>query len=381
MVILTWLLTILYFSLILTFIRTWIKLSEETIDLTGIKSQIRFSIIIPVRNEEENIRALLEDISKQEYAQDRYEVIVVDDHSTDGTVEKVKSFIHDFPNFFLIELDLKSPVISYKKKAIESGIHLSKGDVIITTDGDCRVKERWLQSINELIVKTGAVCVCGPVTYIKEDRFFTKLQTIEFAALLGSGAATITQKLPGMCNGANLAYKKEAFDSVEGFKGIDNINSGDDELLMHKLLKRYPDDVLFLKNQEGIVYTKANRDLNELYNQRKRWAGKWSYYKSNEVKVLAIFIFVFNAYIALGGIFVLTGLLNVKIFLFHFLLKALIEATFIILVLKFLKKKIHLFHLLLLQIVYPFYTIFFGIVANFGGYVWKDRKVNGKQDD
>lgn len=305
-------------------------------------------------------------------------MIIIDDHSTDSTSEKVHHFIKDRPNFTLIELTLSSPVVSYKKKSIERGISASTGNVIITTDGDCRVGKNWLGAINEMIVKTGAICICGPVTYIDDSKLFTGFQIMELAALLGSGAATITLGMPGMCNGANLIYKKEAFYSVQGFKSIDTIASGDDELLMHKLLKKYPGDVLFLKSRDAIVSTKANQDLAEFYNQRKRWAGKWSYYKSMTVKALAIFIFTFNLYIAFGGFLVLLEILTWKVYLFHFLLKALFESIFIIQILIFLKKKIDIFRLLLLQIVYPFYTVFFGIVANFGGYDWKDRKVNGK---
>lgn len=378
MVLLAWSLSILYFLLIATFVFTWSKIPCERIDTSEIKSNLKISIIIPVRNEETTILNLLDDIRNQHYPQEKYEVFIIDDHSTDSTSEKVTSFIKGVPNFFLIPLKIDAFVNSYKKKAIELGVQAASGDIIVTTDGDCRIGANWLKSINEMIVKTGAVCLCGPVTYSDNGTIFSNFQTIELAALLGSGAATISRGLPGMCNGANLIYKKEAFLSVQGFTGIDGIASGDDELLMHKLLEKYPNDVHFFKSREAIVSTKPNQTASELFHQRKRWAGKWSYYKSPFVIGLAVFVFVFNLYIALGGILILTGLLNWKLFLFHLFIKVIIESVFIIQILIFLKKKIHLFHLVLLQILYPFYTVFFGIVANFGGYEWKGRKVNGK---
>jgi cellulose synthase/poly-beta-1,6-N-acetylglucosamine synthase-like glycosyltransferase len=140
-------------------------------------------------------------------------------------------------------------------------------------------------------------------------------------------------------------------------------------------MKKYPHQVYFLKDQNAIVETKANQSVLQFYNQRKRWAGKWSYYKSAFVKVLALSIFSFNLYFVLGWFLIVAGGIDYKTFLVQYLTKALLEGFFIFDILKFLKKKIHLISFAFLQIVYPFYTTFFGIVANFGGYQWKGRKV------
>jgi cellulose synthase/poly-beta-1,6-N-acetylglucosamine synthase-like glycosyltransferase len=371
---LSWLLIACYGSLLLTFYYHWRRI-RITVTAGGVNSSpLKLSIIIPVRNEGNNILFLLQDLAKQQYPRDFFEVIVVDDQSTDATVDIVNKFSIQHPFVRLFHLQDNGSK-SFKKRALELGIEKSSGEIIITTDGDCRLKEYWLQTIGNFYKSTNAICICGPVTYITEPKFFNHLQMIEFAALLGSGAATIQMKQPGMCNGANFSYKKEVFKEVEGFANIDGIASGDDELLMHKILGRYPSRVYFLKDESAIVETKANPKLKDFYQQRKRWAGKWSFYKSLFVKTLALFIFAFNLYFAAGWLLVILGWIDLKMFLIHYLLKALIEGFFIVDVLKFLKKKIHLFPFVLLQILYPFYTTFFGIVANFGGYEWKGRNL------
>jgi cellulose synthase/poly-beta-1,6-N-acetylglucosamine synthase-like glycosyltransferase len=361
-----------YLSLLLVFLISWSKI--PTRKKVNKNALYRISIVVAVRNEADNILLLLNGLMEQDYPLERYEIIIIDDRSTDDTYSIVSSFKTNCKILKLLRNDLDDS-LSPKKKALEMGISHSNGEIIVTTDGDCRVAKNWLNSINRHF-QDGVHCVCGPVTYINRPSIFGQLQIIEFAALLGAGAATINMKGPGMCNGANFSYRKAAYQAVEGFKDIDSVASGDDELLMHKILKRFPGSVVFMKDENAIVETESNLSWRLFYNQRKRWASKWSYYKSPIVKALAIFIFLFNLYMVSSAVLVAFGVINWKVFLIQYIVKLLFEALFIFRILKFLKKKIHLIHFLVLQILYPLYTTFFGIVANFGGYEWKDRKVN-----
>ncbi|MEI9943927.1 MAG: glycosyltransferase [Chitinophagaceae bacterium] len=96
------------------------------------RSSIKISVIIPARNEEENIGKLLNALNEQTYPKESFEIIVVDDHSEDGTTNIVSTF----PRVKLISLK-DDNINSYKKKAIETGIAAATGELIVTTDADC----------------------------------------------------------------------------------------------------------------------------------------------------------------------------------------------------------------------------------------------------
>ncbi len=332
------------------------------------------TVIIPVRNEAENINRLLEDLNHQTYG--NFEAIVADDSSTDGTLAIVQAYIRSV-GYALRALPLADErTASPKKRAITQSIALAKGDLIVTTDGDCRAGPSWLATIAGFYQQTGAKLISGPVTFTTSGRVFDSLQIVEFASLIGSGACTLALGQPTMCNGANLCYEKRVFAEVGGFAGVDHLASGDDEFLMHKIAARYPDGVRFLKSAEAIVQTDAHQSWGAFYNQRKRWASKWRAYESYGPSLLAVFVFLSNAAPVVAFIGYLLGILNGNAALVVVGLKVLPEFLFLRQVLVFLQKKSSVKFILLTQLVYPFYVIFFGLVAQGKGYQWKGRNLS-----
>ena len=148
---------------------------------------------------------------------------------------------------------------SGKKQALKAGIAAAKFDTIITTDADCLVHENWLNSVNDCYAQSEVKFVFGPVTFHGESRFFEKIQTIEFASLVGAGAATFGNGKATMCNGANLSFKKSAFLAVGGYDDLISVPSGDDEFLMHKLFQENPRQLVFNKSKAGIVTTTGSK--------------------------------------------------------------------------------------------------------------------------
>jgi cellulose synthase/poly-beta-1,6-N-acetylglucosamine synthase-like glycosyltransferase len=219
----------------------------------------KISVIIPVRNEVNNIENLLHDLQNQTLPKHQFEVLVVDDSSTDGTAELALSLATLLTcNIRLIKLS-DSQTTSPKKRAIETAMLEATGELIITTDGDCRVKPKWLEAFVECYRNTNAQLISGPVTFTTETTLADHLQTVEFASLIGSGASAISAGFPSLCNGANLAYEKKVFYEVNGFEGVKHIASGDDEFLMHKIAALYPTGIQFLKNQDAIVSTSPHK--------------------------------------------------------------------------------------------------------------------------
>ncbi|WP_310587511.1 glycosyltransferase family 2 protein [Larkinella knui] len=333
----------------------------------------KISVIIPVRNEAYTLPLLLQDLQNQTYSAAHFEVIVADDSSTDNTLKITQSLV-DQMSYFLCPLPLANePTTSPKKRAIRQSITVATGDLIVTTDGDCRVGPRWLATIAAFYQHTGARLISGPISFNPDHTVFGNLQTVESSSLIGAGACTMEMGSPTMCNGANLTYEKRVFEAVGGFDGIDHVASGDDELLMHKIASHYPNGVRFLKSPDAIVHTAPQPTLQAFYQQRKRWASKWRAYQSWLPSVLAVFIFASNLAvpIALVGYF-LSNLTGDQLFSIV-ALKAVPEWLFLGSVLAFLKKKASILWIPVTQLVYPLYVVFFGLAAQQKGFNWKGR--------
>jgi cellulose synthase/poly-beta-1,6-N-acetylglucosamine synthase-like glycosyltransferase len=363
----------LYALFTLTLWITWLRMPTFQAQVNQ-REGPQITVIIPVRNEASNIGQLLNDLSKQTYT--RFEVIIADDSSTDDTLAIIQRYAQTAP-FPLRPLPLAAErTASPKKRAITQSILQATGDLIVTTDGDCRVGANWLASIASFYTQTGAKLISGPVTFTTERSLFDALQTVEFSSLIGSGACTITLGYPTMCNGANLCYEKRVFTEVGGFAGVDHLASGDDEFLMHKIASRYPAGVRFLKSSEAIVRTGAHQSWRAFYHQRKRWASKWRAYESYLPSLLAVFIFLSNAAPLVAALGWWLDLINRNTALIVIGLKVLTEFLFLRQVLVFLQKKSSAIVIPLTQLLYPFYVLFFGLAAQGKGYQWKGRKLN-----
>ncbi|MEZ0607950.1 glycosyltransferase [Fibrella sp. WM1] len=352
----------------------WQWLPTPTVAPTDSTSLPSLTVVIPVRNEADNLPALLADLSQQTYP--HFEVIVADDASTDTTATLAQTFSQTAPyRLTVLALADDPTVASPKKRAIAQSIERATGTFIVTTDGDCRVGPRWLETMARFQARSGARLVSGPVTFTTDRSVFGSLQTVEFASLIGAGAATMAHARPTMCNGANLCYQKAVFRDVGGFAGIDQVASGDDELLMHKISAQYPGGVRFLKDPNAIVETAAHGSLTAFYRQRKRWAGKWRTYSSLFPTLLAVFVFLCNLTPLLVAAGWELGLVPAGTALAIILLKIVPEWFFLGSVLLFLRKRFALWWIPATQLIYPFYVVFFGIAAQQPGVIWKGRRL------
>ncbi|MEO6405088.1 MAG: glycosyltransferase, partial [Ferruginibacter sp.] len=255
----------------------------------------KISVIIPARNEAGNLYNLLTSLTHQTYPAALFEVIVVDDYSTDDTANIVKNY--PASNIQLISLKeiLKDETInSYKKKAIQTGIKHSKGEMIVTTDADCFMGENWLQTIAAFYETNHPEMIVMPVSINCDNSPIEIFQALDFMSLQGITGASVYKKMHSMCNGANLAYTRKAFDKVNGFDGIDNIASGDDMLLMHKISLQYPGGISYLKSKKVIVQTQPMHTVKDFLNQRIRWASKANKYDDKRIMVVLSLVYLLN---------------------------------------------------------------------------------------
>jgi cellulose synthase/poly-beta-1,6-N-acetylglucosamine synthase-like glycosyltransferase len=327
-----------------------------------------------MRNERENVAPLLKDLKLQDYPAAYFEVIVVDDHSTDGTAAAVESCKMD--NLSLVRLNEDKALNSYKKKAITIAIAQSGSELIITTDGDCRMGPKWISTIVDFYQNNGLEFISSPVAFSEEKSWFEKLQTIEFQYLIGIGAASIKNGSPNTCNGANLAYTRELFNELGGFSGIDAIASGDDELFLHKVTLKHKSSIGFLKHHDAVVYTKAKKTLPEFIQQRRRWASKSMKYTDRKIVVMVSLIFLYNLSLLLNAFLGFYDPFLWKILLFQLAAKIICDGAFIISTLAFFKKTSYIIFIPVILILYVIYILFMGFYSNFGGnYEWKGRSV------
>jgi cellulose synthase/poly-beta-1,6-N-acetylglucosamine synthase-like glycosyltransferase len=366
MIIIAILLTLFYLSLIGAYYIAWLRI-PYFLAKPG-HSPNTYSILIPARNEATQIEQCLADIIEQTNHTTSFEIIVIDDASTDQTATIVEIFIQDHPGYTIRLLNTHNYASQGKKASITYAISEASGNYIIMTDADCRRGPNWLYTIDRFMAETHSRLVYAPVLF-KATTLFEKIQSLEFAGLVAIGGAAIELKNPNMCSGSNLIVEKQTFIDVGGYTGSEHIATGDDEYLLHKVSKVYPDQIHFLKNTDAVVTTNANQSLGELASQRKRWVSASTKYENIYITAILVAAYLFNAVI------VHQLIAEPMIGLSMLALKAIIEGLFLYNVLAFFKRKQFI---LLLPLAEPFhilYVLFIGLWANIGTYNWKGRDV------
>jgi cellulose synthase/poly-beta-1,6-N-acetylglucosamine synthase-like glycosyltransferase len=365
---------ICYAVLIEYYRKGWQRL-PEFVASDGFVASEKVTVIIPARNEEDNIGNCIQSLLEQDYPAELLQVIVIDDHSTDGTAEVVNAFNN--PRIQVIHLKdfVQSEINSYKKKAIEIGIAHAVGDWIITTDADCTAGKEWISTMMAYRKETDAVLVAAPVKLKSGRRTLHKFQSLDFLTLQGITAASVSRNFHTMCNGANLCYAKQAFGEVNGFEGIDQVASGDDMLLMHKIAKQYPGKIKYLKSKKAIVTSLPAAGWKAFWSQRVRWASKADKYDDKRIFRALLLVYLINFLIL--TLFVL-GFFNTDLFLIVILLflsKTLIEYPFVGAVATFFGERKLMKFFPFLQPLHIVYTVIAGWLGKFGSYKWKGRTV------
>lgn len=333
------------------------------------KNDLKVSVLIAARNEENNIERLLKSLYNQTFAKDLFEVIIIDDHSKDNTLLIVENFIKENND---IDLKIFNAVKEGKKLAISQALHLAHNELVVVTDADCVLKTTWIESIVNFYKEKKCKMILAPVLLSPAETFFEKIQVLEHLSLIGSTAGSANIGFPVMCNGANMAYEREAALEVEKFRKDFNIPSGDDMFLMEQFVKNYGhQSVKFLLSKSAIVETKTCKTVSEFFHQRRRWVSKTKAYTNWKILATAFIVLFFNLSI-------------VSLFVNAFFIPALWSLYFLLTLLKFfidlpLLKNITSFMnqsgllkwTLLLEFIYPFYVVFTAISGMLINVKWK----------
>ena len=337
------------------------------------------TVIIACRNEENNILNIIEDVKNQDFDKQRFEMIVVNDHSEDSTLKILEKSAKSWENLKIICMNEGE---QGKKNAIKKGISCANGSVILCTDADCRIGRNWIKTILSNFTNKKIKFVSGPVKYSSENNFLNKFQSLELISLVSSGAAAMQRKKSTICNGANLAYRKSIFLEVNSYDSNSAV-SGDDVFLMHHVKVKYPSGIRFVKDREAIVKTDAQPNLKSFINQRKRWTAKSSSYTDWDTISVSILVLLINvSIVVLSVLSILSAITpheSVILFSTKFLLlfvlffKYISDYNFLIPVLKFFRRRDLAIWILPFEIIYSFYIFFIVIYSFSTKFEWKGR--------
>jgi poly-beta-1,6-N-acetyl-D-glucosamine synthase len=336
------------------------------------KPNIKFSLIIPFRNEAENLPRLLTSLRKMKYPTSHFEILFVNDASEDASQEIILAELVDSDisyQIFQNERYSNSP----KKDAISLAVKKAAYDWIATTDADCSVPQIWLLHLSEFIQKQKPKMVCGPVLFETDS---TLLQQFQFWDGLSLQAATIAGfgwNTPVLSNAANLAFKKNAFFEVNGFEGNNHLASGDDVFLMEKIKKLFPHRIHYIKNSATAVVTQPVDSLKKLIMQRIRWASKTSKNKNIRTRLLGSIVFLGNIGFIIAFISCFIYPMEAQFFAFYLLLKLTADTLVLGMTTSFFKKSMLSPFLFPCNFSYPFVVVWVFINSWNGSYEWKGR--------
>lgn len=344
----------------------------KTFEKTNSSPKTSFSIIVPFRNEEKNLRKLLRSISDLNYPKELFELIMVDDFSKDQSERVYINWRMENGKIETTLLENLRLSNSPKKDALSRAIPIIKKDWVITTDADCVVNENWLLTLDQFIQQTKAEMVVGAVVYKTKNNWFHHFQQLDLLSLQGTTIGSFGIGKPFMCNGANFAYTKKFFHELGGFGGINQQASGDDVMLLQKAVLKKPEAIHYLKHDDSIVKTKPENDLFKLFMQRVRWASKATSYSSSYAKILAVGVLLMNLSLVIGCGLMIVDRLNWNCFLGVFLVKYLVDYTLLSQANGYLRKGKFLLPLAS-SIVYPVFSSVVGVYSLFGSFTWKGR--------
>lgn len=359
---------LLYLLLVSFIISGWIR--TKTFSRQDGYTQPSVSVIIPVRNESSGIYHLLSDLMDQNYPEDKYEVIIVDDHSINP------------PGRIISELDGKVKIRVLflgndeygKKAAMIKGLRASSYDLILTTDADCRVKPDWISGMANFYISQKVKLVFGSVLYRKSSKFHEWLQSLEFISLVATGAGFAGNGHPILCNAANMGFERIKYLEYWEEKKSDLPVSGDDVLFLLWLKKKYKDPIGFIKSRNALVETQPAGSLKEFIQQRLRWTSKSRYYRDRMIIIPALIVYITSLTLLIllaGALF--SGFL-IKGFVFLFLLKCIIDLIFLFIVTGYYRNRYLLIIFFPLEIIYFIYISIIGLAGNLVYFSWKGRK-------
>jgi biofilm PGA synthesis N-glycosyltransferase PgaC len=359
--------TLLYMVKIGMYHYHWNKF--PSVEKTDKQPSAGMSVVVAFRNEENSLPRLLDSLYKQAFPEPLREVILVNDHSDDRSLQIAEDFAHIHPGFHCLSNEEDE---NGKKAAVLKGVKQAVFDLIVFTDADCRMGENWLSAFSAVYHQQNAGMIIGLVDMEVKPGIFNRFQEIEFLSLVASGAAAAAGGSPIYCNAANLSFHKDLFLSCSDPLSA-AVPSGDDTLFMLRVKQDPACRIVLLKSVAGLVTTTGAVNIREFFNQRSRWASKSRYYTDRNILYTAGIVLGISLALLFSALALVLGK-NGWLFPALLMAKSLMDYLFLLDFLRFYTKKIHPVILILFEAVYPVYILISATMGLFNRYTWKERK-------
>ncbi len=332
------------------------------------------SVIVAARNEEKHLTSLLNSLLAQEYPQDRFEIIVVNDHSVDNMDYILENFSKKYPQIKYITITEELPYLIGKKRALTEGIKHAQGEVLMFTDADCRPGKFWVSSMNEVFAR-GFDVVVGYSPLKCQSKSFDKriiyiLKKLERLAMFTFSAGSIGWNWGITATGRNIAYKKKVFESLKGYEGIGHIPSGDDDLFLQKISKSHSCKIGFATHPDSYVLSVEEKSHSQTFQQEKRRGSKWRYYPAL-IKFVSLLAFIFLLLLFITFILALAGVVTWRFFLIVFLAKSFFDLLILLRGATIFREYVSLLVFPFVEVLYAPYFVIFGLLGTFSKYKWK----------
>lgn len=328
----------------------------------------RVSVIVSARNEEKNITRCIESLKKLKYPKELFEIILVNDKSTDNTLDLMIEGTKNYDCFKVINSrQTVSGNLKGKANAIDTAIEQSRGDIIVMTDADCIVPIEWIEEVIKYYDEsTGMVCGFTKIKF--EESLFSRLQCIDWIYLLTLASASSGLNMTMSCVGNNLSFKKKIYYEVGGYESI-NFSITEDMALMRKIsaMKNY--NIKFPVDKKCLVESLPCPDLAQVFSQKRRWFRGGI--GINTLGYLVAFeLFTINLLLVFGLIF-----LNFKIFILLIFIKIVSE----LILLQSTFKRFNLTNLFKNYPLFIFFFAFYGLLTPFTFLFTKNIKWKGRK--
>jgi 1,2-diacylglycerol 3-beta-glucosyltransferase len=334
-------------------------------DCLADSSDLFVSVIIAARNEETDLPNCLESAANQTYSKSKYEIIVVNDGSTDGTETISRDFIQRYPNIKLVNVQ-EDGYLRGKANALAQGIDAAKGEIILITDADCTVLPTWIeQTAKRYANETGLI---GGFTLQKAETPFEGMQSLDWVFILGVAAATANLKHPLGSIGNNLSFRKSAYDQIGGYRKI-KFSVTEDYTVVQAIVGTHKWNYFYPIDPKHLVVSKPCPNLLTLLRQKHRW-GKGGL----DMKPAGFAIMVIGFFMHLSPFIMLYwgGIVETAA---AFMIKFIADYIFLYRILKQLNRTDELRWFYWFELYFIIYVMLLPFLVFFGGKVkWKGRE-------
>ncbi len=352
----------------------WLILSKQSQQESTARDYLEsVSVVIAYRNEQNNLAQLIKGINEQTIDKSNFELILVNDHSTDGSFELIQNLITT-SQLTIRHFNLDGT--EGKKAAISFGVKHANNNLIICTDADCEFEPGWIETMIQQFSSKAIKMVLGPVKLTGSKGWSQKLQEVEFSVLIAMTLLTCRRNRAIMSNGANYAFRKAAFKQSNAYTDNFDVNTGDDVFLLHSFKREFGKDcIAFSMKKDSVVSTKTKDNYSSFVEQRIRWASKSKSFKDRDTVKIGSVIFLANLAILVVFVGVIFQQFSLQFFLGCFLFKWVLDLLLLQQLPLFLRPNSIVKWAFLLSILYPFYSVGIALVSLFYRPQWKGRKI------